>query len=53
MELGRNTAEEKSSPDFVTYMDKMTKLKEELVKLKKRNPYFVVQSRKGPKALEM
>lgn len=53
MELGRNTAEEKSSPDFVTYMDKMTKLKEELVKLKKRNPYFVVQSRKGPKVLEM
>ena len=53
IELGGNTVEEKSSSDFVTYRESMTKLKEGLVKLRRHNPYFVVQSRKGPKILEM
>lgn len=53
IELGGNTVEEKSSSDYVTYRESMTKLKEGLVKLRRRNPYFVVQSRKGPKILEM
>lgn len=51
--LGRNTAEKKSTSDFDTYKTCMTNLKKELVTLKKRNPYFIVQSRKGPKVLEM
>lgn len=51
--LGRNTAEDKSTPDFIKYKESIIKLKEGLSKLKKRNPYFVVQSRKGPKVLEM
>lgn len=51
--LGRNTAENKSTTDFITYKESLTKLKEGLIKLKRRDPYFVVQSRKGPKVLEL
>ena len=53
IELGRNAIEEKRNSDYIIYKERMTKLKEELVKLKKRDPFFVVQSRKGPKVLEM
>lgn len=53
IELDRNTVEGKRGSDFITYKERMTKLKEELAKLKKREPFFVVQSRKGPKVLEM
>lgn len=53
IELGGNTAESKNCRDLIIYKESMTKLKEGLVKLKKRNLYFIVQSRKGPKILEM
>lgn len=53
LELGKNTPEDKNCSDYKKYIESMALLKRRLVKIKSRKPYFVVQSRKGPKVLEM